>query len=148
MNLYHSSKRSIQAFVFFAIIIAATALGSQSCAASPDSAGASSITYDGVWTGETSGASSSVVTLTLQAAKRTLRYGSPRSCVLDLEAPTTTPNDGRKFAIISSSGVPCDKFVMGKLLLQAAGQGEELSYEVTDSNNKTVEKGQLHRPRK
>lgn len=142
MNFFSVSKKISTAFSFLVIIIAVSL--SQECYGGNDAPGGNK--FEGVWTGEaTGGKNSSAVTLTLQSIKSTLAFGSPRSCALDLESPINTDTNSRKYAIISSNGVPCDKFFPGKLFLKMAGKDDNLLYEVTDSTNKILEKGQLHR---
>jgi len=131
-------------FLILVLFLAVASLGTVGCAEDAASGGASA-SIEGVWTGATAGASSSNITLTVRPNERKLRYGSPRSCELGLEEPSTPDGSTQKFGIISSTGGRCDVFLVGKLTVRPEGEKGDLTYEVTDSNSKVVENGQLHR---
>ena len=132
----HSMKLMIRAAlaVMLAFALAATALAE----------GGPVDDLEGVWTGETASGQGSAITLTLQDASSSLRYGSPRSCTLGLEDGTGSADGSRKYALAPSTGGRCDEFLNGKLLLRPVG-ASALAYEIRDRGGRSAEQGQLRR---
>lgn len=137
-HVHWFSRAALAATLAFALAATALAGGGPSADMSGD--------MDGVWTGETSSGQTSAITLTLQDASSSLRYGNPRSCVLGLEDAIDSPDGSRKYALATSTGGRCDDFLNGKLLLRPAS-ASALAYEIKDRGGRSVEQGQVRRRR-
>ncbi len=144
MNRNIVSNKATFVFLILALFLALASLGAQGCAEEASSNGGAKA-IEGVWTGVTSDPSGASITLTVRPSDGTLRYGSPRSCELTLEEPSSPDGSTQKFGIVSSTGGRCNAFLMGKLSVSLEGNADEIAYKVTDSSNKLVESGRLRR---
>lgn len=126
-------------------IIASSASMGSMCFAGGLGAKEASSSFDGVWSGVTVGETGSAITLTLQPATQSLRYGSPRGCVLTLNDPVNVGQGVLRYSIVKSTGGYCNKYDQGKLVLKSGGTPEALHYEVTGTDKKNAEQGDLKR---
>ncbi len=126
------------------IIASSASIGSK-CYAGVGNSKESSSSFEGVWSGVTAGETGSAITLTLQPATQTLRYGSPRGCVLTLNDPVDVGQGVLRYSITKSTGGYCNKYDQGKLVLKTGGVPDALRYEVTGTDKKNAEQGDLKR---